>query len=252
MPKILKFCSMDIIQQQLAAVRQRMAAASTSAGRQPGEVRLLLATKTVNADNIRRAALAGELLTGENKVQELTQKHAALQDLPLEKHFIGHLQTNKVKEVLRYVTCIQSVDRLSLAEALQKRLDQLNGTISIMVQVNTSFEDSKFGITPEEADNFIRALRVYDRLRITGLMTIGLFDADPEKVRPSFSLLRKIKEATLPADAALSMGMSGDLETAIEEGATMIRVGTAIFGQRMYPDSYYWNETNTTGGLSLP
>ncbi|MCW3465233.1 YggS family pyridoxal phosphate-dependent enzyme [Chitinophaga nivalis] len=237
------------IEQQLAGIQARIRAACIRAGRAPETVQLLLATKTVPPENIRIAVMAGVPLLGENKVQELKQKATALQDLPIAKHFIGHLQSNKVKEVLKYVTCIQSIDSLSIALALDKQLQATDRTLDIMVQVNTSFESSKFGVPPDQAPDFIRALKDFPQLRITGLMTIGLLDAAPEKARPSFRLLRDlrdqvIREQLLPTDTLhLSMGMSNDLEIAIEEGATIVRVGTAIFGKRQYPDSYYWNES---------
>lgn len=239
----------QLIRENLQHIRRCIEAACTRSGRPAADVRLLLATKTVPAQKITLALEAGEDLIGENKVQELKEKQAALSGHAVEKHFIGHLQLNKVRDVLKYADCVQSVDRLSVAEALQQRLAAEGRSLDIMVQVNTSFEQSKFGICPDDALSFIEALNRYPLLRLTGLMTIGLFDADPEKVRPSFRLLRRIKDRVTevglvhPAQFRhLSMGMSGDLETAIEEGATIVRVGTAIFGQRHYSDSYYWNE----------
>lgn len=241
--------AIDIIS-NLAIVRDRITTATEKAGRAPGAVRLLLATKTVPAERVRIAVEAGEGLTGENKVQELKEKDHLLRNLALERHFIGHLQTNKIKEVLKYVNCLQSLDRPGLAEKLHQRLMYEGRTMEVMVQVNTSFEQSKFGAHPDDAFRLIEKVRSLDTLQVKGLMTIGLFEADPEKVRPSFRLLREIRDQALqngllPPDAnALSMGMSGDLETAIEEGATIVRVGTSIFGKRQYPDSYYWNEKN--------
>lgn len=238
------------IKANLAEIKRRIRAAAVVSGRQPEDIRLLLATKTVSANLIVEAIAAGETLIGENKVQELKQKDSVLSLLPLERHFIGHLQTNKIKEVLKYVTCIQSVDRNELLEKLDNRLQFEGRSLDILIQVNTSFEESKFGVHPNDAFNLLRLAKNYDTLNVKGLMTIGLFDADPEKVRPSFRLLKEIKEKAidqclLREDADLSMGMSGDLETAIEEGATIVRVGTAIFGKRNYPDSYYWNEQQT-------
>lgn len=235
------------IQANLSLIRTRMQNACHKAGRDPASVRLLLATKTVPAERIKMALELGGVLTGENKVQELKEKAAVLEGTPIERHFIGHLQTNKIKEVLKYVNCIQSIDRIELAEKLDARLRFEQKTMDVFVQVNTSFEESKFGVHPDQALALIERVRSLQALRMKGLMTIGLFDADPERVRPSFRLLREIREAAMSnglisEDAALSMGMSGDLETAIEEGATMIRVGTAVFGKRQYPDSYYWNE----------
>lgn len=238
----------NTIKENLAHVRERIRLACRASARDESSVRLLLATKTVPADRIRVAVAAGETLIGENKVQELKQKMPLLEGLPVEGHFIGHLQTNKIKDVLKYAHCIQTIDRLDLAEKLDKRLQFEGRSIEAMIQVNTSFEESKFGVHPDNAYDLIRAVGKLDTLKIKGLMTIGLFAAEAEKVRPSFALLRSIRdealsEGILPPEAnELSMGMSGDLETAIAEGATIVRVGTAVFGKRIYPDSYYWNE----------
>jgi len=159
------------------------------------------------------------------------------------------LQTNKIKEILKYdVSCIQSLDRLELAEKLQQRLEYENKTIEVLIQVNTSNEESKFGVHPDNAIELVKKVATMNRLKIKGLMTIGLFSAETEKVRQCFKLLKNIQQEIIALNIPdiqmkeLSMGMSGDLEVAIEEGATIIRVGTAIFGQRIYPDSYYWNE----------
>ncbi|UYQ91985.1 YggS family pyridoxal phosphate-dependent enzyme [Chitinophaga horti] len=239
---------MNVIKDNLAFVQQRIASACQKAGRETDAVKLLLATKTVSAENIKVALAAGANLIGENKVQELKEKDAELRETGVDRHFIGHLQTNKIKDVLKYVSCIQSVDRLDLVQKLDARLQSEGRSVDIMIQINTSFEASKFGIHPDEALTLLEAAARYDTLNIKGLMTIGLFDADPERIRPSFRLLRQISQhamdaGILPADAReLCMGMSGDLETAISEGATMVRVGTAVFGKRLYPDSYYWKE----------
>ena len=235
------------IPEALQQVRERVTRACNSAGRDPATVRLLLATKTVLPDKIRVAIQAGADLIAENKVQEYTQKAAALADLPVERHFIGHLQTNKIKEVIRYVSCIQSIDRQGVVSASHKRLKTEGGKMDIFLQVNTSQESSKFGLDPEAVAGFYEQVSQYDTLRVKGLMTIGLFDTDPERVRPCFHLLRTIRDklsSTLPVATPLelSMGMSGDLEIAIAEGATIVRVGTAVFGARSYPDHYYWNE----------
>ncbi|NQX43509.1 hypothetical protein SAMN05421820_11839 [Pedobacter steynii] len=239
----------EIIKNNLSIIHQRIAHEALKAGRIPGTVKLLLATKTVSAEKIRQALLLGETLIAENKVQELKEKYLDLTGIPHQAHFIGHLQSNKIKEVLKYVSCIQSVDRMELVQQLDKRLQAEGRCLDILIQVNTSYENSKFGLAPEAAFAFVRETAKYDTLKIKGLMTIGLFDADAEKVRPSFQLLKKlsdqIRQEGIPGVEMkeLSMGMSGDLETAIEEGATIIRIGTAIFGPRIYPDSYYWNET---------
>lgn len=237
------------IRDNIARILQRIEIACERSGRNPNEVKLLLATKTVPVERIKTAFEAGQTLIGENKIQEIKEKYEGLKDSPHETHFIGHLQTNKIKEILKYgVTCIQSVDRLRLAEKLNQRLIFEKKEIDVLIQVNTSFEESKFGVAPENAVELIEQVSRMERIRIKGLMTIGLFSAETEKVRRCFRLLRDLQQQVIGmnipnvAMPELSMGMSGDLETAIEEGATIIRVGTAIFGKRPYPDSYYWNE----------
>lgn len=239
----------EFIVQNLKTIHNRIQKACESAGRDPKEVRLLLATKTVDSDRINFALQQGENLIGENKVQELKQKCTAIAAYNPEVHFIGHLQTNKVKDIIQWASCIESVDRLKLAEKLHDRLLAENKTIDAYIQVNTSYEDSKFGVAPVDALELIKSVSQLETINIKGLMTIGLFSSEPEKVRKCFQLLKKIqgeaKALNLPDVSLedLSMGMSGDLEIAIQEGATIIRVGTAIFGERIYPDSYYWDET---------
>lgn len=220
----------------LAAVRARVDEACRAAGRAPEDVQVLLATKTVPADRIAVAVRAGARLIGENRVQELAQKDAELAGLPCERHFIGHLQTNKVNQVLRYVSCIQSVDSVDLADRLQRRLERLDGTVDVLIQVNTSGEASKFGLAPGDALDVLRDVAKRDRLTVRGLMTIGLLSTEPDQVRSSYRALRDIRGQArdvvgleLPV---LSMGMSSDLELAVAEGSTMVRVGSAVFGAR--------------------
>ena len=208
-----------------------------------------MATKTVNADRIKIVLNAGQTLIAENKIQELKEKFEALQGMPHTNHIIGHLQTNKIKELLKYnVSCIQSLDRLNLAEKLHQRLLLENKTIEVLIQVNTSFEESKFGVSPDNAIELVRQVAQLETLKIKGLMTIGLFSAETERVRKCFRLLKDIQQEIIALNIPnvvmqeLSMRMSSDLDTAIAEGATIVRVGTAIFGQRIYPDNYYWNE----------
>ncbi|MBB4119605.1 hypothetical protein GGR32_001907 [Mesonia hippocampi] len=233
----------------LAQIQNRIKEACIKAERNPDEVKLLLATKTVPSEKIKEVLATGENLIAENKVQELKEKFQDLADTPHTNHFIGHLQSNKIKEILKYnVTCIQSLDRLSLAKKLQQRLDFENKTIEALIQINTSDEESKFGIHPNEAISLIEEVAQLDRIHIKGLMTIGLFSDDHEKVRKCFQKLKNIQQQVKALNIPnvvmkeLSMGMSGDLEIAIAEGATIVRVGTAIFGKRNYPDTYYWNE----------
>lgn len=243
-----------LIVQQLHDINERITAACLKSGRQVKEVKLLLATKTVSADIIKIALTQGETLIAENKVQELKEKYEALKDVPHTNHFIGHLQTNKIKDILKYdVSCIQSIDRLDLAEKLHQRLSVSNKTMDILVQVNTSGEESKFGVHPDEALALVKKIARFNTLQVKGLMTIGLFSADAEQVRPCFQLLRSLQKDIITHQIPgvsmdeLSMGMSGDLEIAIEEGATIVRVGTAVFGQRPTPDNFYWNERSNAG-----
>ncbi|MDO5664943.1 MAG: YggS family pyridoxal phosphate-dependent enzyme [Bacteroidia bacterium] len=238
------------IQNNIAVILQRIEKACESCNRDPKEVKLLLATKTVTAERIKLAFDAGQTLIGENKVQEIKSKFNELAAFPHQKHFIGHLQTNKIKDILKYnVTCIQSLDRLDLAEKLQQRLTFEKKEIDVLVQVNTSAEESKFGINPEDTIEFIKQISQFKNIHVKGLMTIGLFSAETEKVRKCFKLLKSLQQEVIQQNipnikmTELSMGMSGDLEAAIEEGSTIVRVGTAIFGSRIYPDSYYWNES---------
>ncbi|KFF15829.1 YggS family pyridoxal phosphate-dependent enzyme [Flavobacterium hydatis] len=237
----------EMIISNLKQVHERIENACRLSGRNISDVQLLLATKTVPADKIRIAIEAGETLMGENKMQELRDKDSGLKGLNVERHFIGHLQTNKIKDVLKYVTCIQSLDRISLAEELNKQLLNQGRNLDVFIQVNTSYEESKFGLPPNEVLSFIREIKKYDTLNIKGLMTIGLLDVEKEKMQPSLSLLRQIRDEIYAegiegiTELKLSMGMSQDLELAIAEGSNMVRVGTSIFGNR-FLGKEIWNE----------
>ncbi len=240
---------MDDILHNLQVINGRIEAACSQSHRERSEVRLLLATKTVTPERIIKAMEAGYNMIGENKVQEVKEKYEALKSIPHTKHFIGHLQSNKIKDVIKYgVTCIETIDRIELAQKLHQRLLSENKTMEVLIQVNTSHEESKFGASPDDAIELTKQVSQLETLKIKGLMTIGLFSAETEKVRSCFRLLKNIQQQIVALKIPhvemkeLSMGMSGDLETAIEEGATIVRVGTAVFGKRIYPDSYYWNE----------
>ena len=237
----------------LRVIIDRIESACIKCNRDLKEVRLLMATKTVPASRIKVAFGVGQTLIGENKVQEIKEKYEELKGVEHTCHFIGHLQTNKIKDILKYgVSCVESVDRLDLAEKLNQRLLFENKTLDVFIQVNTSNEESKFGVAPADAIELVKEVAKFSALRIKGLMTIGLFSAKEEKVRECFRLLKKIQQEVVGLNIPgvemneLSMGMSGDLEVAIEEGATIVRVGTAIFGERVYPDSYYWDEGRAT------
>ena len=228
----------------LAAIQARINAACAACGREPDEVRLLPVSKTVPAERLHFAYDAGIRLLGENKVQEAYDKWQALAALEgLQWAVIGHLQSNKVKYVARFAAEFQALDSLEIAEALDRRLQQEGRNLDVFIQINTSDEPQKYGMTPDAADAFIRALPAYSALRPRGLMTLALFSDDHEAVRRCFVRLRELRDRLQqqnPAVAELSMGMSGDFELAIAEGATTVRVGQAIFGARRTPDSEYW------------
>ena len=231
----------------LAAVRARIDAACQRAGRSSEAVRLLPVSKTKPEASIRLAYAAGCRMLGENKVQEAHGKWQAVQDLlDLRWSVIGHLQTNKARLVARFAAEFQALDSLRVAEALDRRLQIEGRSLDVFVQVNSSGEPSKYGLPPEHAASFIRALPAFSALRVRGLMTLALFSAEAERVRPCFILLRTLRDQlrdSAPPGIALdelSMGMSGDFEIAIEEGASVVRIGQAIFGARALPDSHYW------------
>jgi len=239
--------SVEDFRRNLAAVRERIAAACRRAGRDPAGVRLLPVSKTVDEARIRLAYDAGCRFLGENKLQEAARKWEAMSDLAdLKWSIIGHLQTNKAKLVARFAAEFQALDSLRVAEALDRRLQAEGRALDVFVQVNTSGEASKYGLHPDDVEDFLRAMPAFSALRVRGLMTLALFSAETERVRRCFVLLRTLRDR-LRQDAPagigldeLSMGMSGDYEIAIEEGATVVRVGQAIFGARSTPDAYYW------------
>ncbi|GAA4479186.1 YggS family pyridoxal phosphate-dependent enzyme [Enteractinococcus fodinae] len=230
----------------IAAVRQRIADAAARVGRESDDVRLLAVSKTVPEARIRLAVAAGLDELGENRVQEATAKYHAMQDLNIRWSIIGNLQTNKARDVAAYAAEFQALDRLRVAEVLDRRLAAAGRTLPVFVQVNTSNEPQKYGIHPDELREFLTALQDYPRLKIQGLMTLAVFTPEVERVRECFVLLRNLRDQMLDeapeliGPGELSMGMSGDYEVAIEEGATVVRVGQAIFGARATPDSYYW------------
>lgn len=227
----------------LASVEARIDDACARAGRDRSSVRLLPITKTVPAHVLRFAYEAGIRSYGENKIQEATGKQAALADLAVEWSVVGHLQSNKVKYLTRFAQEFQALDSLKLAEMLNKRLEREERFLDVYIQVNTSGEESKFGLHPDALLPFVDVLEQFPRLKPRGLMTLALFHSDMEKVRPCFQRLRRLRDEAVKRNAALaelSMGMSGDFEQAIEEGATVVRVGQAIFGHRPTPDSHYW------------
>ncbi len=222
----------------LAQIRARIASACARADRPPDAVRLLPVSKTQPAERLRAAFAAGCSAFGENKVQEALEKAQALADLPIRWCLIGHLQTNKAKYAARFVDEFQALDSLRLAETLDRRLQSEGRGMDVYIEVNTSGEASKFGLAPDAVPGFVAGLKAFASLRPRGLMTLAINSADREAVRGCFRDLRALAERVRDTGAAdetfnqLSMGMSGDFELAIEEGATVVRVGQAIFGAR--------------------
>lgn len=227
----------------LAAVEERIERACARAGRPRTSVRLLPITKTVPAHILRFAHAAGVRWFGENWIQEAVAKQAQLTDLAVDWSIVGHLQTNKVKYMTRFAREFHALDSVRLAEALDARLAREDRTLDVYVQVNTSGEASKYGLAPDALSDFVAELPRFTRLKPRGLMTLALFSAEAERVRPCFELLRRLRDEAVTQNAALtelSMGMSGDFEEAITQGADVVRVGEAIFGKRSTADGHYW------------
>lgn len=209
-------------------------------GRKKEEIEIVAISKNVDIERIKTAIKYGLNKIGENRIQEAIKKIPLINNEfnNIEWHFVGHLQTNKVKKAVQHFSCIQSLDRIELAEELEKVCKKENKIIRVFIQVNTSFEDTKFGISPENLDKLIEYILGLSHLKLEGLMTLGPISAieDKENSRKSFRLLyelrEKVKEKFNISLPYLSMGMSSDFEVAIEEGANIIRIGTLIFGPR--------------------
>jgi pyridoxal phosphate enzyme (YggS family) len=226
---------MTTIPANLQAVNARIAAACAAAGRDPATVGLLAVSKTWPAACMREAFASGQRAFGESYVQEAVTKQAALADLDLEWHFIGPLQSNKTRLVAEYFTWAHSVERLKIAERLSDQRPPHLPPLNVCVQVNVSGEASKSGCTPTEVPELCHAVAALPRLRLRGLMAIPEPTEDPALARRHFAQVRELRDALAAEGLALdtlSMGMSHDLEAAILEGATIVRVGTAIFGER--------------------
>ena len=226
---------MSELQENLTRIRSRIDQACERSGRQPDSVRLMAVSKNQSPERVAQAASAGLTLFGENRIQEAKVK-IPLCPSQLEWHFIGHLQSNKSRDAVSLFHVVQGVDSLALAEELQKQAIKQARSLPILLEVNVAGESSKFGWNPDRLLAELLQLNALPRLVVQGLMTIAPYAVDPEQVRPIFRRLRELRDrctdllgAPLPV---LSMGMSGDLEVAIEEGATLVRVGTALFGER--------------------
>lgn len=234
--------SKEELEINLDGVKKRVEAAAKRAGRDVDSVKLIAVSKTNPAEAVENAFNAGISVFGENKVQEMTEKQETLKSIndKLEWHLIGHLQTNKVKYIIGKTALIHSVDSLKLAEEINRLSEKNNTVTDILIEVNIADEESKFGITAGNCEDIVREIAVLKHVRIRGLMCIAPQTDEPESNRKYFQKLRKLsvdinnKNIDNVYMHELSMGMTGDFEVAIEEGATMVRVGTGIFGKRDY------------------
>ena len=218
---------MTDVRENCRRILERIRAAAARSGRAADAIKLIAVTKTVPAGRIREAVEAGIVHIGENRLQEALPKRTELRDLPLTWHFIGHLQTNKAKKVVENFDCVQCVDRPELAE----KLNQAARTpLPVLIEVNVGGESSKSGIDPSGLQAFVESFGGHARLRLRGLMAIPPFSENPEEVRPYFRKLRELSDRFGLSE--VSMGMSHDFEVAVEEGATMVRIGTSLFGER--------------------
>jgi hypothetical protein len=226
------------IGERLAQLRARIRRAAEACGREADAVRLVAVAKTFPAEAVRRAAQAGAREIGENYIQEAREKIAALEGLGVRWHFIGHLQTNKAKYAVRLFDLIQTVDSLRLAAEIDRQARKAGKLQEVLVQVNIGGEATKSGVPPAEAGGLVRAISAFENLSVRGLMAIPPFFDAPELARPYFAALRALRDRIRAevGDAGalpeLSMGMTGDFEAAVAEGATIVRIGTAIFGAR--------------------
>ena len=230
------------LESNIQAVRARIEAAAREAGRDPGEITLCAATKVQTSDTIRAAIAAGIAVCGENRVQEFTAHLADDAYAGAKVHFIGHLQRNKVKYIVGKVDLIESVDNQELLEMIDKRAEKVGVVQDILIEVNMAAEESKFGVKPEDTEALLREIAKMQHIRVRGLMTVAPFVENQEENREVFRQMRELlvdmngkKIDNIKMDT-LSMGMTGDYEVAIEEGATIVRVGTGIFGERYYPN----------------
>ncbi len=231
-----------MIKENLEFVEANIQKACEKAGRDRNEVTLIAVSKTKPVSDIREAMAQGITVFGENKVQEIRDKTEEIKE-PLYWHMIGHLQANKVKYLPGKVCMIHSVDNMKLAEEIEKQFSKHDLVVDVLIEVNMAHEDSKFGLSPEETLNFVREISSFEHLKIRGLMTIAPYTDDPESNRKYFrglkELMNSINSQNIPGVVmdTLSMGMTGDYQVAIEEGATFVRVGTGIFGARDYSKS---------------
>lgn len=233
------------------SVRRQILNACRDSRRSPESVQLLAVSKTRDADEVRQLHACGQTAFGENYLQEALDKIAALQDLPLEWHFIGPIQSNKTRAIAEQFDWVHSVDRLKIARRLSEQRPKSLPPLNLCLQVNISDEASKSGCTPAELPALARAVAALPGLRLRGLMAIPEPETDPTRQRATFARVRRLMEALhaeLPQLDTLSMGMSGDLDAAIAEGSTLVRVGTALFGPRNYNNAGASSGANSEAG----
>ncbi|MEX0737133.1 MAG: YggS family pyridoxal phosphate-dependent enzyme [Bacteroidota bacterium] len=227
-----------MVGENLEIVRKRIQNACRRCNRRPEDILLVGVTKTFGPETVRQAISVGLLDVGENYVQELIDKRKQVTDETVRWHFIGHLQSNKVKYLAGFIHLIHAVDNDSVAEEIQKRGEKAGRTIDVLVEVHTTDEATKYGVKPGETVELVKRISKFDHLRVQGLMTMGPFSDDPNDSRPSFQQVAELKKSIIREGIEkvtmehLSMGMSHDFEVGIEEGATIVRIGTAIFGER--------------------
>ncbi len=223
---------MPALEGNYKAVRDRIKEAANRSGRDPREVKIIAVSKNVSPESILAAKKLGLNDFGENRLQEALPKITAL-PADIKWHFVGHLQTNKVRDVLDRFSMVHSLDRMSLAQALEKESRKKDTVMPVLVQINASGEASKYGLAPEELEDFLEEVKDFSGIKVRGLMTMAPLVDNPEETRPVFARLRNLKEQinipSLKLDY-LSMGMTNDYQIAVEEGANLVRIGTAIFG----------------------
>jgi PLP dependent protein len=225
---------MGIIKNNIEQIQQQVFSACRRCHRSAEDVQLVAITKTIPVAHIQEAINAGIKIVGENRVQEASEKYTDIRAV-VSWHLVGHLQSNKVKRALEIFEVIESVDSIHLADEIDYRAGQMQRVVQVFMEVNTSGEKSKYGVQPEDARMLAQKISLHKNIRLSGLMTVGAFLQDPEEVRPCFIMLREIRDELQKSGLTvphLSMGMSNDFEPAIEEGATLIRIGRALFGER--------------------
>lgn len=230
------------IKENIASILEKTSATARRSGRNPEDITVIAVSKTVDAERAREAVEGGLINLGENRVQELVSKHEQLSDLDVKWHLIGHLQKNKVKYIIDKAVLIHSVENLELANEINKRALQHNIKANVLIELNIGEEESKFGIGEENVYEFVKSMEQFENIKVLGLMTVAPFSENPEDIRWVFKKMKeifdkiscmKLKNTEMKF---LSMGMTNDFEIAIEEGANIVRIGTAIFGARKYKE----------------